>query len=292
MAINIRKQKGFFTGLGAALAGGALSFLGGERSNEAQVDQANQANAISVEEARKNRVFQRQMSNTAHRREARDLKEAGLNRILTVARGSGASTASGAAATGQQADIKDTLSPAVANASQIARANAEIQLQKAQTEKTKAEKATTEARTREIEGETEPAAVKVQEIKQVIKNLTQDEFLKRKERAIKQIEIGIKTTVEKSEIEKLEQLKTRMVEMRTKEKFYQQVGTLVQYTKTVVTGIAGLTAIGMFWKAFQFSPAARVYKYGKKAGEKLIYTGINRRKPFKAQDYDKQFRGK
>lgn len=56
------------------------------------------ANRSNAKEAKKNRAFQERMSNTAHTREAIDLKNAGLNRILSVTKGGGASTPGGAMA--------------------------------------------------------------------------------------------------------------------------------------------------------------------------------------------------
>lgn len=70
------------TGTALALAGGA-SLLGGLYSNWS-----------SARQASKNRRFQKNMSNTAHRREMADLKAAGLNPLLTGKYG-GSSTPTG-----------------------------------------------------------------------------------------------------------------------------------------------------------------------------------------------------
>lgn len=71
----------------AALIGGAGSLLGGFGQN-----------ASNAKEAQKNRDFQLMMSNTAHQRQVKDMRAAGLNPILSATGGSGASTGSGAQA--------------------------------------------------------------------------------------------------------------------------------------------------------------------------------------------------
>lgn len=82
----------------ALIAGGA-SLLGGLMGNSA-----------SAKQAQATREWQEELSNTAHQREVKDLRAAGLNPILSVNR-SGASTPAGA--TAQQSD---PITPAVNSA--------------------------------------------------------------------------------------------------------------------------------------------------------------------------------
>lgn len=114
----------------AAIIGGA-SLIGGARAQSAQAGQ-------SAKQMR----FQRAMSNTAHRRQARDLEKAGLNRILSATGGSGASSPGGAAAPQQ-----DVITPAVSSAMAAKRLAQEIKNLRATEEKTVAETAFVKSKT-------------------------------------------------------------------------------------------------------------------------------------------------
>jgi hypothetical protein len=80
----------------ATFGSAALSFLGGESRNSAQMKMA-----------QKQMDFQREMSNTAHRRQVKDLRKAGLNPILSAKYGGASSPP------GSMAQIQDTITPAV-----------------------------------------------------------------------------------------------------------------------------------------------------------------------------------
>lgn len=89
----------------AGAVGGVASSIIGSRSSskanqaaaaaqEREIEMQRETNAMQIAEALKNREFQYEMSSSAHQREIRDLRAAGLNPILSAG-GSGASTPAG-----------------------------------------------------------------------------------------------------------------------------------------------------------------------------------------------------
>lgn len=147
--------------LGAALTAGS-QFLGGFMTNEANAQSAAHAQQFSAEEAERNRVwqegqnakamdfsakqaeinrsFQEVMSSTAHRREINDLREAGLNPILSATGGMGASSAAGnspsgvTSSGGQGSGFRAEVINTMASALQMKQVEAQVQNIEADTE--------------------------------------------------------------------------------------------------------------------------------------------------------------
>ena len=99
------------------------SAYGGLYSMPGQIIGAGIQTAMAKAEAKRNRRFQRQMSNTAYRRAVRDMKAAGINPILAYQQG-GASTPPGAVA--PIADFGSAFGGGVSTAIQVLKAKAEI----------------------------------------------------------------------------------------------------------------------------------------------------------------------
>ncbi len=86
--------------IGISQANNAWSASQAEIQRDWQVRQNQKAMDFNAAQAAKNRNWQEYMSNTAHQREIKDLKAAGLNPVLSAMGGNGAAVTSGATASG------------------------------------------------------------------------------------------------------------------------------------------------------------------------------------------------
>jgi len=125
---------GFWDGLGSSVIGGLFSMGGSMMGGASSAEGIREMNAANERIARENRDFQERMSNTAHEREVKDLRNAGLNPILSATGGSGASSPGGSTATMQ--NTKEQSSIMTAQAANLA-ANTAKALAETNTEKTK-----------------------------------------------------------------------------------------------------------------------------------------------------------
>lgn len=130
---------------GAALLGQYIQGQGQREANDTNIDIANQTNAMNQSNAREQMAFQEQMSSTAHQREVKDLRAAGLNPILSV--NAGSSSPSGAAGTATAAKVENVQEGMAATAREIMaqqlamkRQKEELQLMEAQRKKTDTER--------------------------------------------------------------------------------------------------------------------------------------------------------
>lgn len=101
-------------GAGGGLLSGVMNFIGQREANQANQRLAENNNEFNAAEAKKNRDWQAEMSNTAKQREVEDLKKAGLNRLLAA--NGGASTPGGGAASGSPATMQNELEGAITSA--------------------------------------------------------------------------------------------------------------------------------------------------------------------------------
>lgn len=190
---------------GAALAQGVGSTLFGAHSAKQQMR------------------FQREMSNTAHEREVRDLKRAGLNPILSAKYG-GSSTPPGASSQASGPDIAHSALSAM-------QAKSQINLQNAQANQANSAANLSEAQAATVTG-TLPGQIK--KIDQEINSLVADQGLKNSQaNAIKtqvqQYEATIRNLNAQTETEKVKLQKEKATEL-----LWRRIGQAIQGLDKVV----------------------------------------------------------
>lgn len=128
------------------LIGGALGFLGGERTNQANQAIASAANAASAEQAANQMKFQERMRETQYQTAVEDMKKSGLNPMLAYSQG-GAGTPTGAMGSVSTATMKNSASAGLQGYQLMSMNEADIDLKKATTVGTTATTLKTEADT-------------------------------------------------------------------------------------------------------------------------------------------------
>lgn len=77
---------------GSSLLGSSMASASSDRAAELAYQSQQETNALNYQMFRQNQQWQERMANTAHQREVQDLRDAGLNPILSATGGSGAAT--------------------------------------------------------------------------------------------------------------------------------------------------------------------------------------------------------
>lgn len=103
-----------------------MSLVAAAVAAAAAIGGAMYANAQNKKAAQKQQDFQASMSGSAHRREVDDLRAAGLNPLLSVTGGAGASTTQGASP-----NIENILAPALASATDVTRTKKDVDVAEA-----------------------------------------------------------------------------------------------------------------------------------------------------------------
>lgn len=139
---------------------------------------------MSLDAMRERNIFEKEMSNTAHQREAMDLKAAGINRLLTAG-GSGASTPSGGSPSFSTPSVENEIGPAITSAMEAKRLSLAMDKQKEELENMKKSGVLTDAQTQKAKMET--AVMKKDLPKAELMNEAYEEILRPAVKGLKHI---------------------------------------------------------------------------------------------------------
>lgn len=137
---------------------GALNWYSARQQNKDARDMQQNAQVFSGAEAERQRAMQIYMSNTAHEREVNDLRNAGLNPLLSL--NGGASSPPGAMGQGFQAPVVPELSNVWTGARDVLNTVAELRAKKSQIDLTDAHRRNVDADTRLKKGQVPAAEAK------------------------------------------------------------------------------------------------------------------------------------
>lgn len=167
---------GFFDGVASAATGGLTSLVGGILTNNAQQDQAQNAMAFSAQQAQNQMNFQQQMRATQYQTAVDDLQKAGLNPMLAYTQG-GAGVPSGAAAVGQQAQLKNPTEGLAHSAAALGNIKADLDVKETQAASNTASTLATEKQAQKTDAETASIVMAMPNISQQFKKMYAETLL-------------------------------------------------------------------------------------------------------------------
>ena len=238
------------------MLGALISAVGGSLANKRNRENVERANEFSRASTAKQMAFQERMSNTAHQRQVKDLRAAGLNPILSAKYG-GATAPSGASYKAEAAKENDFLSPAVSQYFSAKSITADIANKDANTRKADADTQRIQVETDRM-SEQRPEALKALQLEnqstiEKIQNQSAERQRIKAATVLSRLDQALRTTQDKKTAEELKQLKTLLPQKEAYKKFFETLG--VYGTSQSLSTAAALVAF-----LLGFTPIGRIQK--------------------------------